>query len=259
MPNPISTSCASGSRGETAAHGSPALPAARAGLGGHARSAAAPRDAAHRSMRASSGLVRSIASAYCARSFVPIERKSASAAKRVRKQRRGRRLDHHAELDCGRRRELPVGREPRAARQPSETIGIITLSASPRTRAIARNCVVDQFGLRSARYVCREHPEQGSPRVGKSDVWHRLVAADVQRPDRQRPTRRMRRRSPDSTSACSSLTARSADQGRGIRCAISRNPPRRQQVQHRPLARRRYSRASGHPCRRAYGKVQREC
>ena len=43
------------------------------------RSAAAPRDAARRAARASSGWPRSIASVYCVRSLVPIERKSATS------------------------------------------------------------------------------------------------------------------------------------------------------------------------------------
>ena len=100
----------------------PALAARSRGRGGRARSAAAPPGCSASSRAASSGWPRSMASVYCVRSLVPIERKSASAASRSASSGRGGRLDHHAERRARRHAQL---------RRRSSSISARTARSSP--------------------------------------------------------------------------------------------------------------------------------
>ena len=166
MPSPTSTSAPSGSERRLPQRltGVDAPSAASAVIAMSRRTAGCKRIDG----RASKGFVRSIASAYCARSLEPIERKSASSASLSGDQRGSRCLDHHAERDRIHRREAHrAAANRRAARRPTRPSGSCTLSASPRTRAIARELIVDQIRERKAACGCRARRGPGSARRGK--------------------------------------------------------------------------------------------
>ena len=141
---------------------------------------------------------RSIASAYWARSLVPIERKSASAASRSASHRRGRRLDHHADRRHAASAELAassatIARTPRSSATLATIGSMIRPAPAACTRRMARSWARSSSRPREAD-AHAAHAERRIVLRRQRQVGHRLVAADVERADDQRPARQRRRR-----------------------------------------------------------------
>ena len=111
---------------------------------------------------------------------------------RVGEHGRGRRLDHDAESTAAPRTPGAHAIATSRARTASSSATSVTIGsrirhcAGGRTRRIARSCARSRSGLRQAR----AHAAQAERRVvlvRQRQVIERLVAADVERADRQRP------------------------------------------------------------------------
>ena len=116
--------------------------------------------------RRHASLPRSAAIVYCARSFVPIEKKSTSRREAIGGQRGGRDLDHDPHLELGgrraRARRRPAAPAPRGTRPSVATIGNMTID-----RVLGRDAHDrPQLHARAARAGpapggCRARPRNG--------------------------------------------------------------------------------------------------
>ena len=198
-----------------------------------ARSAAGRPDASHRAGSASCALPRSIASTYCVRSLVPMERKSASAASRSADDGGGRRFDHHAERGFGIERRSSRASSVSIARTALTSATEVTIGsmmpALPgrlHPQRSARNCVAqqDRAGAKPARTPRK--PSAGFSSGGNVEIGNRLVAADIEGADDQRRGRQARRRWPDSAPPARLRTAARRSMKQEFACAAARSLPR---------------------------------
>ncbi len=143
--------------------------------------------------------MRSIASVYCVRSLVPIETKSATSQICVGEQRRGGRLDHHAERRATGDPQTRGGRVEQRAHAPD----LRGLVHHRQHHAAARERPHQQHRLELRRAAAPaaagslrtpRRPSAGFSSRGMRQVGDRLVAADVERADHDRASARTRRR-----------------------------------------------------------------
>ena len=230
-PSPISTGTACGSPASRAADADPPPLRVRAGRRS-ARSGAAPTDGARRPAGASPGWVRSIASVYWVRSFVPMEKKSASRAKRSARS-----------AAAGVSIMMPTGNGGTPSASALALHQLRARRATPPCVEIIGNMIADFAGAdarRMARTWAREdlRAVQQQPdaalaeeRVrfgGHRQVGQRLVAADVERADDEEALgSELRGRSPRRPPPARPRSARSGGPGTGTRSAAGRRLRRR--------------------------------
>ena len=167
-PSPASSTAASGSPASSP-HTPTQRPCASAAAHDRADQREHRRQRARRAARRARALPRSAAIVYCARSFVPMEKKSTCGATRSAASASAGHLDHHADLERAGRARAPRARASSRARAASSSSSVATIGNISGERMLGGHAHdgaqlgVEQLRLGRARGGCRARRGTGCP------------------------------------------------------------------------------------------------